>query len=320
MGFDLTTVFYVLILAIVQGVAEFLPISSSGHLLVLGTFFELPEVLTLSIILHAGTLLSVLFFFAKEIYEACTSKPRVLGLVIVGSIPTVIIALAIMAFAPQLEESLLLTGFLFIVTGILLMTILRSRCQITEHQRYFEQIEMAADGDGDAPDFNEPKTADTTTWLDAIVVGIAQGFAALPGLSRSGATISAAVGLNFDREWAAKYSFLLSIPIIAGGAGLELIKVFKDAEGGTFSEKLFSDPFFIVYLGGAAVSFFVGWFSLACLMRMLRDGRLHYFAYWLFLIGPCCIGFWCWENWELVSSRLGIGANVSAILTTLGLA
>lgn len=320
MGFDPTTVVQVLILAIVQGVAEFLPISSSGHLLVLGKFFELPEVLTLSIILHGGTLLSVLFFFAKEIIEACTSKPRVLGLVIVGSIPTVIIAFGIMTFVPELEESLLLTGFLFIVTGILLMTILRSRCQLTESERYYEQIELAADDDGDDPDYKEPKTADTTTWLDAIVVGIAQGFAALPGLSRSGTTISTGVGLNFDREWAAKYSFLLSIPIIAGGAALEILKIFKNAEGEGLSDKLFSDPFLIVYLGGAAVSFLVGWFSLACLMRMLRDGKLHYFAYWLFIIGPSCIGYWCWENWELISSRLGLGASVSAIMSALGLA
>lgn len=321
MGVDLTTVFYVMIMAVVQGVAEFLPISSSGHLLFLGKFLELPEVVTLSILLHAGTLLSVLFYFSREIIQAFTTKLRVAGLVVVGTIPTVIIAFGIMKFAPSLEENLLLAGCLFIVTGILLLTILRRRCQMTDHQIYYEQIQLAEEGSGDEIREDEPKTEETTTFLDALLVGIAQGAAALPGLSRSGSTIAAAVGMNFDREWAAKFSFLLSIPVIGGGAFLEILKLLKHAEGETVSEKIFSDPLLVVYFGGAAVSFIVGWLSLAFLMRMLRDGKLHRFAYWLFFVGPLAIAYWCFENWTTVSAFLEEhNVHVSALLQSVGLA
>ena len=315
---ELTTIFYVLIMAVVQGVAEFLPISSSGHLLLLGKFFELPETLTLSILLHAGTLMSVIVYFSDEIIEACFHRPRVIFLVIVGSIPTAIIAFIILKFFPELEENLLLTGFLFIGTGILLMTILRSRCQLSERQIYYEKIAaLEAEDEGYEPELR--KTAETTTWFDAILIGISQGVAALPGLSRSGSTISTAVGLNCEREWAAKFSFLLSIPVIGGGALLELVKLFKAATGETFSEKILSDPFFAVYLGGAVVSFLVGWLSLACLMKMLREGRLHFFAYWLFIIGPCTIGYWCWLNWEKVVPYLGGQEAVDSFLKSVGI-
>ena len=319
MGFDPTTIFYVLVMAILQGVAEFLPISSSGHLLLLANIFHLPDALTLSILLHAGTLLSVLLYFARDILYACFKAPRVAGLVIVGSIPTAIIGFSIMYYARSLEENLLLAGCLFIVTGIILMTVMRSRFRVSEFDEYYDQIEANEEGDEEI-EFPEPKTYETTTWLDAIFIGIAQGFAALPGLSRSGTTISAALARNFDREWAGKFSFLLSIPVIGGGALLEIKKIFEEAEGETFAEKFFSDPFFVVYLGGAVTSFLVGWFSLSILMRLLRDGRLHHFAWWLFIIGPATIIYWCHLNWETVLPILEKSEWISLFLQRIGLA
>lgn len=296
--------FFVLLMAIVQGVAEFLPISSSGHLLLLADLFDLPEPLTLSIMLHAGTLLSVLVYFSKDIWEAIFRKPRVMGLVVVGSIPTAIIGLTVMKFIPWIEESLLVAGLCFIATGVLLLTVLRPRCAATESERYYARIEREAKDD--APELErggeEFKTDETTSWLDAFLVGVSQGLAVLPGLSRSGSTISAGVGLNFDREWAAKFSFLLSIPVIGGGALLEFYKYFREAEGDTFADKFLSDPFFVVYVGGAVASFLVGWLSLAFLMRMLREGKLHYFAWWLFLIGPVAIVCWFLQNGDALEA------------------
>ena len=319
MSFEPTTIFYVLVMAIVQGVAEFLPISSSGHLLLLANIFKLPDALTLSIMLHAGTLLSVLLYFARDVLRACFKTPRVAALVIVGSIPTAIIGFSIMAFARELEESLLLAGFLFIVTGIILITVMRRNLLESDINRYYEQLELSEETD-DEVELEPLKTAETTTWLDAILIGIAQGFAALPGLSRSGATISAGLGRNFDREWAAKFSFLLSIPVIGGGALLEMIKVFKEAEGETISAKFFSDPFFVIYVGGAATSFLVGWFALVVLMRLLHDGRLYRFAYWLFFIGPVAIVYWCYLNWSTILPVLEKYEWMNQLLHTMKLA
>ena len=236
---------------------------------------------------------------------------------IVGSIPTAIIAFIILKFFPELEENLLLTGFLFIGTGILLMTILRSRCQLSEHQIYYEKI--AALEARTRVMSRAPENGGNDDVVRCNSHRNISGVAALPGLSRSGSTISTAVGLNCEREWAAKFSFLLSIPVIGGGALLELVKPFKAATGETFSEKILSDPFFAVYLGGAVVSFLVGWLSLACLMKMLREGRLHFFAYWLFIIGPCTIGYWCWLNWEKVVPYLGGQEAVDSFLKSVGI-
>ena len=294
---DWETLLYVSVMAVVQGIAEFLPISSSGHLLVLGRLFDLPDVFTLSILLHAGTLLSVIVFFAKDLYEAVFHRPRTLALVIVGTIPTVLIGFAILHYAKLLEESLLATGCFFIVTGVMLLTVMRNYGQRSEHELYFEEVARNVDDeDGDEyEEFkkDEPKTAATMSFLDAILVGIVQGIAALPGISRSGATISAALTRRFSREWAAEFSFFLSIPVIAGGAFLEILKIVRDARADAGSpgvvELFQNDPNLQIYFIGALISFGVGLFALHSLMALLKAGKLHYFAYWLFAIGAVCI-------------------------------
>ena len=285
--------------AVVQGVAEFLPISSSGHLVLVAQLFNLPYDVTLTILLHAGTLLAVVLYYARDVINACFKTPRVAFLVVVGSIPTAAIAFSILKFAPFLEDNLLLTGVLFIVTGVILATVMRGYCRDAEVEDYYDQIENS-DEDDDVTSI-PLKTEETMTWFDAILIGLAQGFAVLPGLSRSGVTISTALWRRFDREWAAKFSFLLSIPVIAGGALYELIGFDKWAPGDTLSEKIFNHPYFTLYLCAAGVSFIVGWFSLSVLMRLLRDGNLHRFAWWLFIVGPATIGFWCRLHWDIVS-------------------
>ena len=301
--------FFVMFLAVIQGVAEFLPISSSGHLVLVSNLFtqqynasnlNLQYDVTLTILLHAGTLFAVILYYARDVIRACFVTPRVGFLVILGSIPTAAIGFSIMKYAPQLETDLLLTGFLFIVTGLILITVMRRYSMSTEIDDYYDQIENS---DGTEEDLSAPalKNEETMTWLDALIIGLAQGFAALPGLSRSGMTISVALWRHFDREWAAKFSFLLSIPVIGGGALLEIIKMYKWAPGDTIREKFFSHPFMTLYFFAAGVSFLVGWFSLSVLMRLLRDGNLYRFAWWLFIAGPATIAFWCRLNWETVS-------------------
>jgi len=277
---DLALVIKVFILAVVQGIGEFLPISSSGHLLVLSRFFELPDAFTLSILLHAGTLASVVCFFFSKIIEVFRFRRRAIWLVIVGSIPTVIVAAIIMKCFGFLEESLATTGIGFLLTACLLLFILRNRC-LSDYEEYYVKY---ATNEEDASQIDS-KTIETTSFTDAIIIGLAQGIAALPGLSRSGSTISAAVARNLSREWAAEFSFFLSIPVIVGAVLLEILNVVESAGDVNMSDVFFKDPTMLVYLGGAVVSFIVGWISLRVLMSLLKSGKLHYFAYWLIFAG-----------------------------------
>ena len=319
---NLLTLLYVCIMAVVQGIAEFLPISSSGHLLVLGRLFELPDVFTLSILLHAGTLLSVIVYFAKDLYIAAFRKPRTLALVVVGTLPTVLIGFAILHYAKFLEESLLATGCFFIVTGVMLLAVMRPFGERTEHERYFEEVARNADEDDEEARLETLKTPATTTFWDAIIVGIVQGVAALPGISRSGATISAALARRFNREWAAEFSFFLSIPVIAGGAFLELVKIFRDARATGASgiiESLQKDPNITIYLIGALVSCVVGLVALYTLMTMLKMGKLHYFAYWLFAIGAACIVWTAWLHGDYFIDVWNTSETIQSLLETLGI-
>ncbi|MDO5308828.1 MAG: undecaprenyl-diphosphate phosphatase [Planctomycetia bacterium] len=300
---EITMLFKTLLLAVVQGIAEFLPISSSGHLLVLGRLLELPEIFTLSILLHLGTLASVIVFFRRELLDVLLRRQRAILLVIVGSIPTGIIGVIIVKYFDFLEESLLVTGLGFFVTGLLLVTLVRRHC-CTEHQLYFDMVERSIEEEEIGMELEAPKTIETTSFLDALIVGTAQGISALPGLSRSGSTISAAAGLNFDREWAAEFSFFLSIPVILGGAALEIVKLVKSYQASgeeSLLAMLRSDSMTTVYLIGMLVSFFVGWISLYYLMRLLKSGRLHYFAVWLFFMGVVCLA---WNFWPDIMTQL----------------
>ena len=178
---DLLLAFRVMILAIIQGVAEFLPISSSGHLLVLGRLFQLPDVFLLTILLHLGTLMSVIVFFYRDICDVFAYNRRVIWLVIVGSIPTVAIAFSVMKYFPHIESSRAVTGVCFLVTGFLLLTLMRNHSR-TETEEYYEKIAYEEEG------YEPPvtKTSENTSTWDAFIIGIAQGIAVLPGLSRSG--------------------------------------------------------------------------------------------------------------------------------------
>ncbi|MCF0234378.1 MAG: undecaprenyl-diphosphate phosphatase, partial [Thermoguttaceae bacterium] len=281
----------IIIMAIVQGVGEFLPISSSGHLLVLGrALFQDAEALnadnliTLSILLHAGTLLSVLVYFWRSICDAIFHRRRLLLMIVVASIPTAVIGLLVKKFA---EDSLLANPYVagagFIVTGVLLLKYLR-KTGLTDRERYLKELEnFEKDVEEKVP--NRP--LEDLTFLDSILIGIAQGIAVLPGISRSGLTITAGVARRFNREAAATFSFLLAIPAIGGGALLEAIDYLKTLREENLS--VTSDPSLALYGLGAAISFIVGFVSLAYLMRWLKAGKLHYFAYWLFFLGPAVI-------------------------------
>ncbi|QDU91409.1 Undecaprenyl-diphosphatase [Pirellulimonas nuda] len=258
----------VIVLAVVQGLTEFLPVSSSGHLVVANAVLEAAgyppaqDLLEVSITLHLGTLLSVLVWYRREILRLFTADRRVGLLVLLATIPAAIVGVWIKKLAPpqveaQLTENVLLAGCLFPVTALVLLAASRRR-----------------EGGIDYPEIG---------WRSALAVGVAQAVAILPGISRSGATIAAGLGVGLRRESAATFAFLLAIPAIAGAGLLEGIEAYKEGTTGT--------PAYVL-AAGFVVSFVVGLAALAALIRFVRSGRLGLFAWYLIPLGVAVV---CWR-------------------------
>lgn len=247
------------ILSAAQGVAEFLPISSSGHLLVLSRWFgfEPDESMTLNVVLHAGTLLAIIVFYFKKLWSIFLQpeRQRLIALVVAGSIPAAVAGLTLKGL--KLEEKLFSSPYIaalgFAVTGFMLFWVFRKK--------------------EDAPD---AVTAEKMSYKQALLIGCAQAIAITPGISRSGSTISCGVLSKLRKADAAEFSFLLAIPAIGGAALLEVLDIAK-APAEISSSELFS-------LGiGFIISAVVGYFSLAGLIALLKKGRLDCFAYYLFI-------------------------------------
>lgn len=260
-----------IVLGTVQGLTEFLPVSSSGHLVLFQNLFGLrePELL-FDICLHVGTLSAVVIVFYREIMEiikALLQLPtrmktaggirrlcetdasiRMALLIVVGSIPTAIIGLLFKEITDQLFGSIAVVGCMLMATGTLLW------------------LTRKISGEG--------RPVDQTTFKDALIIGIVQGLAILPGISRSGSTIATALFLGVDRKLAGRYSFLLSIPAIAGALvlGLDAPEMQTTIPLGTI-------------IAGSVVSALVGWFALVVLLRVVDRGQLHLFAPYCWLVG-----------------------------------
>lgn len=255
----------VIIVGVVQGITEFLPISSDGHLLIVESLMEslagvhLDDPLTLNVALHGGTLLSIFVVYWNRIWRLLGEDRRVLGLVIAGTIPAVVVGLPLKWYCEPILESTLMAGLMLPVTGILLWTSGRR-----------------TPGDTDYPDI---------TYRQALVIGAAQAFAILPGASRSGSTIAAALFLGIAPEAAATFSFLLALPAVAGACLLVLL----DAAGSDVG----TIPWF--HLGvGAFISFVTGVLALSWLRRWLQRGRFYQFAYWCIPVGITVV---VWQLW-----------------------
>ena len=263
------------VLGIVQGVAEFLPISSSGHLSLLQHFFGMEETDTLyNILLHFATLAAVCAVYWRDVADMILEffrgaanlftnregqgKPpegrRLVLLVILGTLPL----FAVLPFDDAVESlgaNPVFVSVMLLVTG----------CILFLSDRY---------GGG-------RKNARTATVKDVLLVGAAQGFATIPGLSRSGTTISAGMALGFDRNFAVRYSFLMSLPAVFGATLLKVVKVVKD---GTLDTELLP-----IYLTGMVVAGVVGYFSIR-LVKLLADrGKFGRFAYYCWIAGAAAL-------------------------------
>lgn len=264
------------ILGVIQGLTEFLPISSSAHLLLSEQLLKFnPPGVFLEVFLHFGTTLSVLFLFRKRILEILRSifPPNrsatgfsLFLLLLVGSLPAGFVGVTLHSFFENFfdsQEVVLWSSSLLVVTGIVL---------------FFTRFSKM--------------TGNPFGIWDALWIGIAQSFAILPGLSRSGLTISTGLFLGKDREKVVEFSFLLSIPAVLGAMGVEWVSGFNGLTG--FSQLNLLNPINPLMTSlwvGAFVSFLSGIFAIKVLLSIVRRGRLDWFAYYCWGVGLAGILF-----------------------------
>lgn len=254
----------ILILAVVQGVAEFLPISSSGHLVIteqllgaLGDGEGIARGMDVEVFLHIGTLGSILMVYWRDLW-ALRFDARLCLIILVATIPAGAAGVLLKDWFERAFDAPIIAGFGLLLTAALL----------TIAQR-FERSRFELKG---------------IPWLSAIVIGCFQAVALVPGISRSGSTISGGLLTGLERASATRFSFLLAIPVTAGAILLTVLK------------KVVRDPTLSVGVGplclGIAVSFVVGWISLEVLIRLVIRGKLHWFAIYCTLAG-CATIAWC---------------------------
>ena len=250
----------IVLLAIVQGIAEFLPISSSGHLVILGALMgQLSESPTLEVILHAGTLGSILVVFWRRILKLLTTDRRVIPLLVVGTLPAVVIGLTIKLQFESILRSPMLAGAMLLVTATMLVVLGKLKPR---------------DGDYQA-----------LSYFGAFAIGCFQAVAILPGISRSGSTILGGRLLGLKNEDSVTFSFLLAIPAICGATVLTLKDMLEPAvEDAPLAGQPLEYSLSSLAIG-ATVSFFVGIVALIWLIKWSQNNRLHWFAWWCYPAG-----------------------------------
>ena len=295
------TVLQALILGIVQGFTEFLPVSSSGHLVLVPEFFNVPApALGFDILLHLATLVAVFGYFIRDIAKMAVALVapgrmerekarfwrRVLLWLVIGSIPAGIAGVVFAKFFEGLFTSTMSVGIFLMLTGCLLwgadVALRRMERGRPAHDIVRRTWSEAGAGEAARSEAGEHGTAGLSAKglggmraADALVIGCFQALAIAPGLSRSGATISAGVYLGFDRQTAARFSFLLSIPAILGAA---LVKI-KDISGA------FTGATGGAYAVGAVAALVSGLIAVYFMMRYLRRHRLRLFAVYTLVLG-----------------------------------
>jgi undecaprenyl-diphosphatase len=255
-------------LGIIQGLTEFLPISSSGHLVIFQQILgiEEPEIF-FDICLHVGTLGAILIFYFKRILKLTAScfdfkgiknnsnkDFEIVIMIITGSIPTAAIGLLIKKFSDQIFSNIILTGFMLLVTSSFLLASKFLNASEKKDKGLFKSIK------------------------NALIIGTIQGFAVFPGISRSGSTIVTGLFLGLDKKFAAEFSFLLSVPAIIGAQLLSL----RDVSPEYISQNLF----FVIT--GTLISFITGYIALVILIKVLNKGKFYYFAPYCILASAVC--------------------------------
>lgn len=281
-----------IIMGIIQGVTEFLPVSSSGHLALFQILFDVQTDtgLLFGVLLHLGTLIAICIAFYKDIIRLIieffmmlkdilfnivilfqnifmrrgleyqrvisTAYRKFVLLILVSTIPTGVIGIVDSDLVAVAETVLIIPGICLIITGLLLL--------VADHLP------------------NGTKTPKHVTYTNAFLIGICQGLATLPGLSRSGTTITACLASGFDRKFAVKYSFIMSIPAVLGAALLECKNFVEMSNAGTAAV---TGADIGIYIAGMLVAAVVGYISIKTMLVIVRRKKFTWFALYCFLIG-----------------------------------
>lgn len=244
-----------IISGIVQGMTEFLPISSSGHLVILHNYFGLKQPqLLFDIFLHIGTLFAVVVYFWRDIIRVVTAEKTLLLYIVLGTIPTALIGFYFQDRFESCFSDVRVVGLMLLATAAFL---------------------FAADWAGRRK--SDASRRGGLNWLKAFITGIVQGMAIMPGISRSGSTISGAILMKVGKAEAIRFSFLLSIPAILGAVVLKLVNT--GAVNGITLPMVF----------GAFLAFLSGLASIYLLIKAVIKGRLKFFGFYCLLAGGIII-------------------------------
>jgi len=257
------SIFNAIVLGVIQGLTEFLPVSSSGHLVLLQKIFGISEpAMFFDTMVHMGTLLAVFVVLWRDIWAILRRLIQPLtGLLILATIPTVIAALVFGEIIEHAFESGQFLGFSFLATTALLITAeLLSKRGLADKSL---------------------KKAEEVNWLDALVIGILQAIAIIPGISRSGATISGALSRKLDRDFAARFSFLLSIPAILGAVVFQLKDMVKDNAAVEAGSGVGAGAI----IAGTVSAAVVGFFAVRFMLIIIKKRSLFGFAIYTAVLG-----------------------------------
>ena len=243
----------IIILAVIQGLTEFLPVSSSGHLALAGMVLNVPEGdITFEIVLHLGTLMAVLAVYGRDLVELVAGVIKgekeslvLAGLLLIGSIPAGVVGYLLADSIESIFSNPLLVSVMLLITGSVLFS----------------------------TGFMKNGNRDNPTFKGSFIIGVSQALALMPGISRSGFTISTGLLAGIRREKAARFSFLLSVPAIAGAAILKL----GDA-GSSGMDNL-------MLITGFVISALTGYLALRILLRFLKAGKFSIFAWYCWFLG-----------------------------------
>ena len=252
------TLIDILILAVVQGITEWLPMSSFGHLVIVEEYLGLELPLIFNVMLHLGTMFVVLVVFWRDIINIVkalvsldfkTDEGKLALLIAVGSVPTALIGFFFHDIFESFSHNLLAVGVALLITGFVLF--------VSERR----------------------KTDRELSYLDSLLIGTAQGIAITPGISRSGVTIATGLLRRVKKEIAFKYSFLLSVPAVIGATAMES----RDLVVGNVDV--------VALFLGAITSMMVGYISLKFLQKIVMKEKFHLFAYYCWIVGLITVFF-----------------------------
>lgn len=258
-----------LLLGIVQGLTEFVPVSSTAHLLIAQHFLGLPSddsSFAFNVLIQLGTLLALIVYFWKDLLALIkaffarpfsTGENRLAWYIIIATIPALLVGYLLKNAVEALFQAPLVEAAIRLFAAAILLAL----------AEWFGK---------------RTRQLDSMTWLDALIVGIFQVLAVFPGASRSGTTISAGMLRGFDRPAAARFAFLMSVPVMLAAGGYEMLDVFKLPHLGTFL------PLLAVGFLAAAV---VGWFAVKWLLDYLNKHSLYLFAAYCAIVGALCLIF-----------------------------